>query len=203
MEAEAEAAAHGPGTMATLRAAKKVLRLDMKRRVAALSGPERQRQTEAVSRRLIAHPKYQNCQRIAVFLSMSDEIQTEDIIKDVFQRGKECFIPRYKPRSNHMDMVKLGSAEEIQHLPLTSWNIRQPAEDNSLEEALTSAAPASSASSGPCSSPSSVNRSRSSVCCTNCWGLLKLFKQLARTDGKYWGCCGSPEGDSSKCIAVL
>uniref|UniRef100_UPI00398F6B19 5-formyltetrahydrofolate cyclo-ligase isoform X2 n=1 Tax=Pristiophorus japonicus TaxID=55135 RepID=UPI00398F6B19 len=134
MEAEAEAAAHGPGTMATLRAAKKVLRLDMKRRVAALSGPERQRQTEA----LIAHPKYQNCQRIAVFLSMSDEIQTEDIIKDVFQRGKECFIPRYKPRSNHMDMVKLGSAEEIQHLPLTSWNIRQPAEDNSLEEALTS-----------------------------------------------------------------
>ncbi|XP_059495276.1 5,10-methenyltetrahydrofolate synthetase (5-formyltetrahydrofolate cyclo-ligase) isoform X2 [Stegostoma tigrinum] len=69
---------------------------------------------------------------------MSDEIQTEDIIKDVFQCGKECFIPRYKSGSNHMDMVKLGSAEEIHCLPLTSWNIRQPAEDGSLEEALTS-----------------------------------------------------------------
>ncbi|XP_048471871.1 5,10-methenyltetrahydrofolate synthetase (5-formyltetrahydrofolate cyclo-ligase) [Rhincodon typus] len=128
-----------PGNMAALRAAKKALRLEMKRKVAALSDAEKRRQTEAVSRRLIAHPKYQNCQRIAVFLSMSDEIQTEDIIKDVFQCGKECFIPRYKSGSNHMDMVKLGSAEEIHRLPLTSWSIRQPAEDGSLEEALTSA----------------------------------------------------------------
>ncbi|XP_048418478.1 5,10-methenyltetrahydrofolate synthetase (5-formyltetrahydrofolate cyclo-ligase) isoform X1 [Stegostoma tigrinum] len=127
-----------PGNMAALRAAKTALRLEMKRKVAALSDAEKRRQTEAVSRRLIAHPKYQNCQRIAVFLSMSDEIQTEDIIKDVFQCGKECFIPRYKSGSNHMDMVKLGSAEEIHCLPLTSWNIRQPAEDGSLEEALTS-----------------------------------------------------------------
>ncbi|GCC42905.1 hypothetical protein chiPu_0027054, partial [Chiloscyllium punctatum] len=94
--------------------------------------------TSVILFQLIAHPKYKNCQRIAVFLSMSDEIQTEDIIKDVFQRGKECFIPRYKSGTNHMDMVKLGSAEEILHLPLTSWNIRQPAEDGLQEEALTS-----------------------------------------------------------------
>ncbi|XP_032906506.1 5-formyltetrahydrofolate cyclo-ligase isoform X1 [Amblyraja radiata] len=123
--------------MAALWAAKKALRLDLKRRVAALSDAEKRRQTAAVSRRLLAHPKYQNCQRVAVFLSMSDEIQTEDIIKDVFQCGKQCFIPRYKPRSNHMDMVKLSSAEEIHNLPLTSWNIHQPAEDVLLEEALT------------------------------------------------------------------
>ncbi|XP_067827739.1 5,10-methenyltetrahydrofolate synthetase (5-formyltetrahydrofolate cyclo-ligase) isoform X1 [Heptranchias perlo] len=140
MEAGAAPLALSSGTMAALQAAKKALRLDMKRRVAALSDTEKRRQTEVVSRRLIAHPKYQNCQRIAVFLSMSDEIQTEDIIKDVFQRGKECFIPRYKSRSNHMDMVKLGSAEEIHHLPLTSWNIHQPAEDDSREEALASVA---------------------------------------------------------------
>ncbi|XP_072324891.1 5-formyltetrahydrofolate cyclo-ligase [Scyliorhinus torazame] len=126
-----------PENMAALRSAKKALRLEMKRRVAALSDAEKRRQTEVVSRRLIAHPKYQNCQRIAVFLSMADEIQTEYIIKDVFQRGKECFIPRYKSRSNHMDMVKLCSAEAIQQLPLTSWNIRQPAADGSQEEALT------------------------------------------------------------------
>ncbi|XP_078386597.1 5-formyltetrahydrofolate cyclo-ligase [Cetorhinus maximus] len=138
MEAGDAPPALSPGNMAALTAAKKALRLEMKRRVAALSDAEKRRQTEAVSRRLIAHPKYQNCQRIAVFLSISDEIQTEDIIKDVFRHGKECFIPRYKSRSNHMDMVKLASAEEIHHLPLTSWNIRQPAEDGLPEEALTS-----------------------------------------------------------------
>lgn len=128
----------GSGNMAALWAAKKALRLEMKRRLAALSEAEKLRQSAAVSRKLIAHSKYQNCQRIAVFLSMTDEIQTEDIIKDVFQRGKECFIPRYKSRSNHMDMLKLSSIEEIQRLTLTSWNIRQPGEDGSLEEALTS-----------------------------------------------------------------
>ncbi|XP_043533572.1 5,10-methenyltetrahydrofolate synthetase (5-formyltetrahydrofolate cyclo-ligase) isoform X1 [Chiloscyllium plagiosum] len=138
MEAGGAPLAPSPGNMAALRAAKKALRLEMKRKVAALSDAEKRRQTEAVSRRLIAHPKYKNCQRIAVFLSMSDEIQTEDIIKDVFQCGKECFIPRYKSGTNHMDMVKLGSAEEILHLSLTSWNIRQPAEDGLQEEALTS-----------------------------------------------------------------
>ncbi|XP_073160224.1 5-formyltetrahydrofolate cyclo-ligase isoform X2 [Lepidochelys kempii] len=68
---------------------------------------------------------------------MQDEIETEEIIKDIFQRGKECFIPRYKPQSSHMDMVKLTSAEEICSLPLTSWNIHQPCDNDVREEALS------------------------------------------------------------------
>nr|XP_013813959.1 PREDICTED: 5-formyltetrahydrofolate cyclo-ligase isoform X3 [Apteryx mantelli mantelli] len=69
---------------------------------------------------------------------MPDEIQTEEIIKDIFKQGKECFIPRYKPHSNHMDMLKLSSAEDISSLPLTSWNIHQPSDDDNVrEEALS------------------------------------------------------------------
>lgn len=68
---------------------------------------------------------------------MHDEVRTEEIIKDVFKRGKSCFIPRYESNSNHMDMLKLNSLQDIDTLPLTSWNIRQPAEDDdSREEAL-------------------------------------------------------------------
>ncbi|KFZ64963.1 5-formyltetrahydrofolate cyclo-ligase, partial [Podiceps cristatus] len=86
---------------------------------------------------VIGHPKYQGSQRIAIFLSMPDEIQTEEIINDIFKQGKECFIPRYKPHSNHMDMLKLSSAEDISSLTLTSWNILQPSDDDSArEEAL-------------------------------------------------------------------
>ncbi|XP_068814456.1 5-formyltetrahydrofolate cyclo-ligase isoform X2 [Struthio camelus] len=88
--------------------------------------------------RVIGHSKYQESKRIAIFLSMSDEIQTEEIIKDIFKQGKECFIPRYKPHSNHMDMLKLSSAEDISSLPLTSWNIHQPSDDDHVrEEALS------------------------------------------------------------------
>lgn len=86
---------------------------------------------------MIGHPKYQESKRIAIFLSMPDEIQTEEILKDIFKQGKECFIPRYKPHSNHMDMLKLSSPEDISSLALTSWNILQPSDgDNAREEAL-------------------------------------------------------------------
>ncbi|XP_075867604.1 5-formyltetrahydrofolate cyclo-ligase isoform X1 [Nelusetta ayraudi] len=86
---------------------------------------------------LFSHPKYVSCDRIAVFLSMHDEVQTEEILKDVFKRGKSCFIPRYESNSNHMDMLELKSLQDIEMLPLTSWNIRQPnQDDDSREEAL-------------------------------------------------------------------
>lgn len=125
--------------MAALRAAKQALRRDIKRRVAAVSDEEKQRQSLVLSRQLFRHPKYRSCQRIAVFLSMNDEVRTEEIIKDVFKCGKSCFIPRYESSSSHMDMLKLNSLQDMETLPLTSWNIRQPAEeDHSREEALAS-----------------------------------------------------------------
>ncbi|XP_047437660.1 5,10-methenyltetrahydrofolate synthetase (5-formyltetrahydrofolate cyclo-ligase) [Mugil cephalus] len=125
--------------MAALRAAKQALRKEIKRRVAALSKEEKLRQSLVVSHKLFRHPKYVSSQRIAVFLSMDDEVCTQEILKDVFSRGKSCFIPRYESSSSHMDMLKLSSLHEVETLPLTSWNIRQPAEDdNSREEALAS-----------------------------------------------------------------
>ncbi|ELK29599.1 5-formyltetrahydrofolate cyclo-ligase [Myotis davidii] len=86
---------------------------------------------------VIAHSQYQKSQRISIFLSMQDEIETDEIIKDIFRRGKTCFIPRYRFQSNHMDMVRLASPEEIASLPKTSWNIPQPGEDEAREDALS------------------------------------------------------------------
>lgn len=124
--------------MAALRAAKQALRKEIKRRVAALSKEEKARQAHVISKKLLRHPKYVSSKRIAVFLSMDDEVCTQEIIKDVFRLGKSCFIPRYEGGSNHMDMLKLSSLQDMETLPLTSWNIRQPAaDDNSREEALT------------------------------------------------------------------
>ncbi|KPP73568.1 5-formyltetrahydrofolate cyclo-ligase-like, partial [Scleropages formosus] len=85
---------------------------------------------------LLQHPKYESCQRIAVFLSMADEVSTEEVIDDIFKKGKVCFIPKYLAKSNHMDMLKLNGAKDIEDLPVTSWNIRQPGDDEEREEAL-------------------------------------------------------------------
>lgn len=90
-----------------------------------------------MSLQLLSHNRYQAAQRIAVFLNMPDEIQTGDIIHDIFRQGKACFIPRYQRGSNRMDMVRLNSMEEINNLPVTTWNIRQPGEEECREEALS------------------------------------------------------------------
>ncbi|KAG7327387.1 hypothetical protein KOW79_008993 [Hemibagrus wyckioides] len=123
--------------MAALRAAKQALRKDIKKRVAALSDEEKLRQAQIVSQKLFKHPNYTSSHRVAVFLSMHDEVCTEAILRHMFSSGKDCFIPRYQSNSNHMDMLRLNSMEDMNSLPLTSWNIRQPADnDTEREEAL-------------------------------------------------------------------
>ncbi|XP_041574334.1 5-formyltetrahydrofolate cyclo-ligase isoform X6 [Taeniopygia guttata] len=132
-----ERAGDGGAMAAALRAAKRQLRAELRQRLRALGAAEKQRQSRLLGRKVIDHPKYQESKRIAIFLSMPDEVQTEEIIKDIFKQGKECFIPRYKPQSNHIDMLKLSSAEDISSLALTSWNILQPSDDDiAREEAL-------------------------------------------------------------------
>ncbi|XP_046942471.1 5-formyltetrahydrofolate cyclo-ligase isoform X2 [Lynx rufus] len=86
---------------------------------------------------VIAHSQYQKSKRISIFLSMQDEVETEEIIRDIFRQGKTCFVPRYRFQNNHMDMLRLTSPDEISLLPRTSWNILQPGEDEVREEALS------------------------------------------------------------------
>ncbi|XP_066446094.1 5-formyltetrahydrofolate cyclo-ligase isoform X1 [Eleutherodactylus coqui] len=122
--------------MASIQAAKRALRAQLKQRLAVLSDLEKLQQSQAVTRKVLSHPRYQTARRVAIFLNMTDEVQTEDIIRDIFRQDKLCFIPRYRPRSTQMDMVRLRSVEEINLLPVTPWNVRQPGEDDCREDAL-------------------------------------------------------------------
>ncbi|GAB5572094.1 5-formyltetrahydrofolate cyclo-ligase isoform X1 [Prionailurus iriomotensis] len=89
---------------------------------------------------VIAHSQYQKSKRISIFLSMQDEVETGEIIRDIFRQGKTCFVPRYRFQNNHMEMLRLTSPDEISLLPRTSWNILQPGEDEVREEALSTEA---------------------------------------------------------------
>ncbi|XP_042553641.1 5-formyltetrahydrofolate cyclo-ligase isoform X1 [Dipodomys spectabilis] len=129
---------------AAVSGAKRSLRAELKQRLRALSAEERLRQSRLLTQKVViscqvmAHSRYQRSQRVSIFLSMQDEVDTEEIIRDIFRQGKTCFIPRYQYQSNHMDMVRLASPEEIPLLPKTSWNIAQPAAGEAREEALSS-----------------------------------------------------------------
>ncbi|XP_062868456.1 5,10-methenyltetrahydrofolate synthetase (5-formyltetrahydrofolate cyclo-ligase) [Trichomycterus rosablanca] len=125
--------------MAAVRAAKQALRREIKKRLAVLSEEEKQRQSQELSLKLFEHPRYQSSGRVALFLSMQDEVCTDAILQHALTSGKVCFIPRYQSNSNHMDMLRLHSVEDVNSLPVTGWNIRQPAHDDAQrEEALAS-----------------------------------------------------------------
>ena len=65
---------------------------------------------------------------------MQSEVHTDGILRDIFDSGRECFVPRYIGSS--MDMVKLDSMEDFLSLPETAWKIKQPAEDEKREDAM-------------------------------------------------------------------
>ena len=78
--------------------------------------------------------QYNESKRISIYLSTEDEIDTVPILKEIFASGKEAFVPRYKGKD--MCMVKLHSLEDYEKLPLTKWNIKQPAASDARDNAL-------------------------------------------------------------------
>uniref|UniRef100_A0A673KKL2 5-formyltetrahydrofolate cyclo-ligase n=1 Tax=Sinocyclocheilus rhinocerous TaxID=307959 RepID=A0A673KKL2_9TELE len=110
--------------MAALRAAKQALRREIKGRV-----------SRVVSQKLFRHPKYLSSQRVAVFLNMHDEVRTDDILQDIFKRGKACFIPRYFTESSHMDMLRLRDMEDVEHPAASRRRLRQRGSSGHRQEA--------------------------------------------------------------------
>ncbi|MCL4123468.1 UNVERIFIED_CONTAM: hypothetical protein GTU68_027672 [Idotea baltica] len=125
--------------MNILKTAKNTFRKEMKQQLSLMSIEDKRIQSEAVTKKLLALPEYRNSKRISVYLSMQDEIQTENILKHVFNTNKACFIPRYDSSSNFMDMVRLYSWSEFESLPETRWKIKQPPLEDERETALSSA----------------------------------------------------------------
>ncbi|CAG0887804.1 unnamed protein product [Cyprideis torosa] len=109
----------------SIRQSKAVLRKVTSAKLKAMTPAQVQTFSQAVVEQVLQHDKYLLANRIACFISMPDEVDTTAIIKDVFERSRELFIPRYHTGSNRMDMLSVGSMVELQSLPETSWGIKQ------------------------------------------------------------------------------
>ena len=123
--------------MATnVREAKKLLRKEMKVKVAKISDEDKVIQSRKVTELVLQMPEYQKANSISIYLHMNDEIQTEELLKHSLKQDKKCFIPRYFMGGNDMEMVLLRDMEDYINLPLTKWNIKQPRDDEKRPEAL-------------------------------------------------------------------
>jgi len=112
------------------------LRKEMKAVLKTMSTEEIQAQSQIVTQKLLEMPEYSAAKRISIFLSMRDEVDTHNILTHALKVKKECFIPQYFTGGPIMKMVKLEDLEDYKNLPVTAWNIKQPANDDERLDAL-------------------------------------------------------------------
>ncbi|RZC42185.1 5-FTHF cyc-lig domain containing protein [Asbolus verrucosus] len=120
--------------MAAIASAKAAIRTEIAEKLQLLTSEEKQRQSKEVLQKLLNLTSFQNSKRVSTYLSLSNEIDTEPIVRKIIEDGKECFVPRYSKAG--MEMVKLNSMEDWETLPVTSWGIKQPRLKDQRDNAL-------------------------------------------------------------------
>ncbi|KAL1620681.1 hypothetical protein SLS54_006037 [Diplodia seriata] len=125
--------------MASVQAAKKELRTQIKQVLAALPQDAVAQQTSRAVGALLSLPEYQAARRISVYLSMPvGEISTAGIVKDALASGKKVFVPYTYQRSAHpelrpksiMDMVELHSFRDFESFQPDKWGIPTPSAES-------------------------------------------------------------------------
>ncbi|KAJ3276370.1 hypothetical protein HDV01_004993 [Terramyces sp. JEL0728] len=111
-------------------AAKKALRKEMKAILKKVPQQVVEHESQVISQKLLAHPVYIASKSVSIFLNMPGEVETFQILQDIFANGKACFIPMC---SEKMDMVQLKSIDDFHSLKKNSWGIPEPLpEENRL-----------------------------------------------------------------------
>ncbi|KAK0627654.1 hypothetical protein B0T14DRAFT_493700 [Immersiella caudata] len=118
--------------MASLNVAKQQLRSLMKQKLGAISYESAISQSSIVSKTLKTFKPYTEAKRISVYLSMpSGEIQTDAIVRDALESGKEVFVPYLHKNplpspdlpARVMDMVRLKDLRDYESLKPDRWGI--------------------------------------------------------------------------------
>ncbi|KAI5122242.1 hypothetical protein M0805_007107 [Coniferiporia weirii] len=106
---------------------KRALRLAMANTLRTLPESEIQIQSEAILKCLIASPIFQRSKTVSCFLSMSGEVSTNEIAREIMQAGKALYVPKILSRKeNKMDFLRIYNIEDLESLPSGVWGIKEP-----------------------------------------------------------------------------
>ncbi|CAG4987178.1 unnamed protein product [Colias eurytheme] len=115
--------------------AKMQLREQISKSIAQLSKEEKDRQSNIVYNKIINHPYYKAANRIAIFMSTDEEINTAPIIAHIQARGASAFVPQYA--GGVMKMLKVESGDQ-DTMPQTKHGIQQHSKDQKREDSSDS-----------------------------------------------------------------
>jgi 5-formyltetrahydrofolate cyclo-ligase len=91
--------------------AKSVIREEMIRVRGRLSDFERIEKSRQIARRLFELEVFRKSKAIFFFLSLPEEVQTEDMIREAFRLNKEVFVPLVNKEEGRLQVVRIPHLE--------------------------------------------------------------------------------------------
>lgn len=82
-----------------------ILRKLIKQKLATLGGAKRNIYSEQIMRKFIQLPEYINARSIFIYISFDNEVHTNDIIVDAFDKNKRVFVPHIE--NNIMNLIEI------------------------------------------------------------------------------------------------
>jgi 5-formyltetrahydrofolate cyclo-ligase len=135
-------------TDAGLRARKKEMRREIRRRIGELSLDQRAREADRSAERLFELPEWRDAATVLVFVAMKGEIGTRRIIDRALAERKRIGLPRMHGDSMHFHMVAgpgdgIDTSKQLYgELSLHPYGILEPAEETPVFDAREELLPA-------------------------------------------------------------
>ena len=114
---------------ASMKMDKFAVRRDMRRRRDAMSLDDVLNLSRAVDDRLFACKDFSVCQNIMFFLSLGNEVRTDEMITRSLNDGKQVYVPRLITRERRLEVCEITDMD--QEFELGSYDIREPSRSNS------------------------------------------------------------------------
>uniref|UniRef100_A0A6B2LK59 5-formyltetrahydrofolate cyclo-ligase n=1 Tax=Arcella intermedia TaxID=1963864 RepID=A0A6B2LK59_9EUKA len=106
------------------------MRKDMKERLSQVTPSSIESQGADIQRKVLSSNQYQNSKHIAVYLHTKLEVPTLEIIKNIFDSGKYCYVL--------IQFYRIYNLSDLNSLPTNRWNIKEPDLDRPRENPLES-----------------------------------------------------------------
>lgn len=108
-----------------LKKIKKDLRKEVLESRGSFSSAYKQRAGEDIRKQILSTPEFAKAEKIFVYVSTEDEVDTRELIADMINLGKEVFVPRCKS-FGLMELVKIKNFEALE---LGAYGILEPRKD--------------------------------------------------------------------------
>ena len=113
---------------------KAILRRELKSRLKAMTSHSKLTESAFVQAELLKNEKYLAAKYISVYVSMSEEVDTKQIIENALLSNKSLYVPYFNKVD--MFMVKIKSIDDYNSLPFDTFGVRQPKDWKEREHAI-------------------------------------------------------------------